>query len=205
MTTPLKALALNCTLKPSDKTSSSDKLLGEIAEAFKPHGVETEIVRVAAFNVLPGVASEAEGPCDGWPALRAKIIASDILVMGTPIWLGQPSSVCKRVLERLDAFLGETDERGHMPSYGKVACVAVVGNEDGAHHVCAEVFQALNDVGFTLAASGSTYWVGEAMHKTDYIELKQAAEKTATATRTMAATTAHLARLLQANAYPKLA
>lgn len=200
----LKALALNCTLKPADKTSSTDKLLGEVAEAFKPHGVETEIARVAAFNLLPGVTSEPEGPGDGWPALRAKIVAADILVMGTPIWLGQPSSVCKRVLERMDAFLGETDDRGHMPSYGKVACVAVVGNEDGAHHVCAELFQALNDVGFTLAASGSTYWVGEAMHKTDYIDLEQAPEKTALATQAMAATTAHLARLLKENAYPKL-
>ena len=202
--TTLKALAFNCTLKAADKTSSTDKLLGEIAGAFRPHGVETEIVRVAAFDVLPGVTSEAEGPGDGWPALRAKIVASDILVMGTPIWLGQPSSVCKRVLERMDAFLGETDERGHMPSYGKVACVAVVGNEDGAHHVCAELFQALNDVGFTLAASGSTYWVGEAMHKTDYIDLNQSPEKTAGTTKTLAATTAHLARLLKGNAYPNL-
>ena len=202
--TTLKALAFNCTLKAADKTSSTDKLLGEIAGAFRPHGVETEIVRVAAFDVLPGVTSEAEGPGDGWPALRAKIVASDILVLGTPIWLGQPSSVCKRVLERMDAFLGETDERGHMPSYGKVACVAVVGNEDGAHHVCAELFQALNDVGFTLAASGSTYWVGEAMQKTNYIDLQQSPEKTASTTKTLAATTAHLARLLKGNAYPNL-
>jgi len=202
--TTLQALALNCTLKAADKTSSTDKLLVEVAQALEPHGVQTEIVRVAAFNVLPGVTSEAEGVGDGWPALRAKILASDILVIGTPIWLGQPSSVCKRVLERMDAFLGETDERGHMPSYGKVACVAVVGNEDGAHHVCAELFQALNDVGFTLAASGSTYWVGEAMHKTNYIDLAQPPEKTAQATAMMAATTAHVARLLKGNAYPKL-
>ncbi len=71
-------------------------------------------------------------------------------MIGTPVWLGQPSSVAKRVLERLDAFLGETDDAGRMISYDKVAIVAVVGNEDGAHHVSAELFQALNDVGFTI-------------------------------------------------------
>lgn len=201
----MKALALNCTLKAADKTSSTDKLLREVAEAFAPLDVQTEIVRVAAYDVHPGVTSEAEGPGDGWPRLREKIVASDILVLGTPIWLGQVSSVAKRVLERLDAFLGETDAKGHMPSYGKVACVAVVGNEDGAHRVCADVFQALNDVGFTLAASASTYWVGEAMGKVDYIDLDRKPEKTAMATATMAATSAHLARLLQGGAYPKLA
>lgn len=201
----MKALALNCSLKAADKPSSTDKLLREVAQAFRPHGVETEIVRVAAYNVLPGVTSGEEGPGDGWPALRAKVVASDILVLGTPIWLGQMSSVAKRVLERLDAFLGETDARGHMPSYGKVACVAVVGNEDGAHRVCADAFQALNDVGFTLAASASTYWVGEAMGKVDYLDLEHSPKNTALTTATLAATAAHLARLLQGAAYPKLA
>ena len=199
----MQALALNCSLKAADKTSSTDRLLGEVAKAFEPHGVRTEIVRVAAFNVLPGVNSD-EGPGDDWPVLRAKIVASDILVLGTPIWLGQPSSVAKRVLERLDAFLGETDERGHMPSFGKAAAVAVVGNEDGAHHCCAQLFQALNDVGFTIAASASTYWVGEAMAKKDYNEVGATPENTAYATRTLAATTAHLARLLREHAYPRV-
>lgn len=100
---------------------------------------------------------------DAWPAIREKILAADILLFGTPIWLGQPSSVCKRALERMDAFLEETDERGRMVSCGKVAAVAVVGNEDGAHHVSAELFQALNDVGFTIPANAVAYWLGEAM------------------------------------------
>ena len=198
-----KAIALNCTLKRGDQPSSTHKLLAEVADALRPHGVDTEIVRVVDFDVHPGVRSD-EGQGDQWPRLREKIVASDILVLGTPIWLGQPSSVAKRVLERLDAFLGETDARGHMPSYGKVAAVAVVGNEDGAHHVCAELFQALNDVGFTLAASGSTYWVGEAMGRTDYQDLPGPPQKTAATSATLAATTAHLARLLQAGPYPPL-
>ena len=98
-------------------------------------------------------------------------------MFGTPIWLGQPSSIAKRVTERMDAFLGETDDRGRMVSFDRVALVAVVGNEDGAHHVSAELYQALNDVGFTLPANAVTYWVGEAMGSTDYKDLGRERER----------------------------
>lgn len=142
-----------------------------------------------------------EGTGDGWPAIRARIVAADILVIGTPIWMGQPSSVCKRVLERLDAFLAETDEAGRMPSYGKVACVAIVGNEDGAHHSSSAIFQALNDVGFSLAANAVTYWVGEAMGKVDYKDLAETPDKVASATQMMVRNAAFLAQWLKANPY----
>jgi hypothetical protein len=106
------------------------------------------------------------------------------------------------VLERLDAFLGEKDDEGRMISVDRVALVAVVGNEDGAHHVAAELFQGLNDVGFTVPANGMTYWVGEAMHGTDYIDLPHGSEKTSAATKTAAANAAHLAQLLATSRYP---
>ena len=77
----------------------------------------------------------------------------------------------------MDAFLSETDEAGRMVSFGKVAAVAVVGNEDGAHHVCAELYQALNDVGFSIAATAGTYWVGEAMQGVDYKDLEKTPEE----------------------------
>ncbi len=129
-------------------------------------------------------------------------MTSDIVVVGTPIWLGQPSSVTKRVLERLDAFLGETDGKGRMPAFGKVAVVAVVGNEDGAHHCFAEIAQALNDVGFTVPANGATCWVGEAMGSQDYRDLDHPHEKTQQVTRMLAANAAHLASLLRDSPYP---
>jgi len=200
---PLKAVALNCTLKSGDKPSSTEKLLSEVLEALAAHDVSGEIVRVVDHDIKPGVTSD-EGEGDAWPTLRAKIIAADILVFGTPIWLGQPSSVAKRVLERLDAFLSETDDRKRMPAFGKVAVVAIVGNEDGAHHCHAETFQALNDVGFTIPAGAGTYWVGEAMGSTDYKDLKEPYEKTVATTRMLASNAAHLAKLLKGANYPGL-
>jgi multimeric flavodoxin WrbA len=130
------------------------------------------------------------------------MLASDILVIATPIWLGQPSAVCKMILERLDAELGETDDEGRLLTYGKVAAVAVVGNEDGAHHVSAEVYQALSDTGFTIPANAVTYWVGEAMHGTDYQDLDATPEEVQTTTKSVAANATHLARLLKESNYP---
>ncbi len=198
----LTALALNCSLKASSEPSSTEVLLQEVLDALAEHGVSGgEIVRAVDHDIKPGVTSD-EGDGDEWPALRERILAADILVVGTPIWLGQPSSVVKRVLERMDAFLGETDDQGRMVSYGRVAVVAVVGNEDGAHHVSAELFQALNDVGFSLAPNAVTYWVGEAMQAVDYKDREPRPEKTASATAMAARNAAHLARLLQDSPYP---
>jgi multimeric flavodoxin WrbA len=200
---PLKALALNGTLKSSDSSedSSTGKLLDLIAEEFKKCGVETETVRLADHNIKPGVTSD-EGEGDEWPAIRAKVLEANILLMGTPIWLGQLGSVCKRALERMDAFLEETDDQSRMVSYGKVAAVAVVGNEDGAHHVSAELFQALNDVGFTIPANAVAYWVGEAMGSTNFVDLDETPEAVQTMISMLARNTAHLAGLLQQSQYP---
>jgi multimeric flavodoxin WrbA len=197
----LRALILSCTLKPSPADSSSELLATEIVAALAKHDVESEMVRVADHGVRFGVSID-EGNGDGWPAIRQKMLASEILVITTPIWLGQPSAVCKMVLERLDAELGETDDEGRMLTYGKVAALGVVGNEDGAHHVTAEVFQALNDVGFTIPANAVTYWVGEAMHTSDYKDQESSPDKTEQATQTLAANSVHLADLLKRTPYP---
>src|SRR5689334_4794319 len=152
----LTALVLGCSLKKSPAPSSAELLGREVLAALADHDVTGEVVRVVDHDVRFGVSVD-EGDGDEWPAIRAKVLAAQILVIATPIWMGQPSSVCKMVLERLDAELSETDSEDRMLTYGKVAVVAVVGNEDGAHHVTAEVMQALNDVGFSIPASGATY------------------------------------------------
>ncbi|WP_336921806.1 flavodoxin family protein [Aquipuribacter sp. SD81] len=199
--TDLKALVLVCSLKPSPASSSSETLGREVLTALEGHGVTGEVVRVVDHDVRFGVEKDM-GDGDAWPAIREKVLASDILVLATPIWMGQPASVAKVVLERLDAEVAETKDDGRPILFDKVAGVAVVGNEDGAHHVSAEVFQSLNDVGFSLPPQAVTYWVGEAMQGTDYNDLDEKPETTQGTTKTLAAGLAHAARLLKENPYP---
>lgn len=199
----LSAIAINCTLKSSSgDPSSTDKMIGLIVSELKKRDVAfTETIRIADLNVKPGVTSD-EGEGDDWPDIRRRILAADILIFGTPVWLGQMSSIAKRVTERMDAFLSETDDAGRMPSYGKVAVVAVVGNEDGAHQVCASLYQALNDTGWTIPAAAVSYWVGEAMGSTDFNELPNIPEKVEQTAAMVASNAAHVATLLKERPYP---
>ncbi|MHB9755815.1 flavodoxin family protein [Streptomyces sp. BYX5S] len=194
-----RALALVCTLTPSPDPSSSHLLADQVMTELGKLGVEGETLRIADFDVRPGVAVDLG---DDWPGLREKVYAADILLLATPIWLGHPSSLCQRVLERLNADISETDEQGRQLPSGKVAALAVVGNEDGAHKVSADVFQGLNDLGFSLAPGAVTYWVGEAQHGTDYQDLKETPESVASNNRALAANAAHLAHLLRDSPYP---
>lgn len=197
----LTAFAINCTLTPSPDESSCERLISETLTELERHGVIGEQVRAVDYNIKPGVTSD-QGEGDDWPELRQRILDADIFILGSPVWLGHHSSICQRVLERLDAFLGETDDQGRLVSYGRVAGVVVVGNEDGAHHIIAELFQGLNDVGFTIPANASTYWVGEAMQSTDFKDLSQTPEVIQTATAGLARNCAHLATLLKQTSYP---
>ncbi|MGL5909428.1 MAG: flavodoxin family protein [Phycicoccus sp.] len=201
MLVTLTALVLNCTLTPSPGPSSTDKLAVEVAEALSAHDVAGTVVRVVDHDLRPGVEADL-GDGDAWPGIREQMLACDILVLATPTWLGQHSSVAQRVLERLDAELSETDDEGRPLTYGKVAGVAIVGNEDGAHHISAVVYQALSDVGFTIPAQAVTYWNGGAMQTTDYRDLDTPDENTQGTTATLAAHLAHLARLLRDHPYP---
>lgn len=202
MATALTATAINCSLSAQGRKSSTDAMIAVLAEHFAEQDVTVSApIRIAAHSVKWGVRSD-EGDGDEWSDIRERILATDILIFGTPIWMGQPSSVAKLVLERMDAFLDETDEQGRMPSYSKVAVAAIVGNEDGAHHVCSQLFQALNDVGWTIPAVGGCYWVGEAMGSTDFKDLDHRPRMISKTARMVAANAAHLARLLKQSPYP---
>ena len=199
----LTAVALNCSLKKSSgDQSSTDEMIGLLVSELKKKGVAfAETIRIADHDVKPGVSSD-EGEGDEWPGIRARILAADILIFGTPIWLGQASSLAQRVCERMDAFLSETDDQGRMPSYGKVAVLAIVGNEDGAHHASAQLYQMLNDTGWTVPASAVSYWVGEAMGKTDFKDLANIPDKVQQSAAMAASNAAHLAALLNERPYP---
>jgi multimeric flavodoxin WrbA len=197
----LRAVALVCSLKPSPAPSSSQLIAQQLLVELATHDVTGEQVRVVDHDVRPGVEADM-GDGDAWPTLRAKIAAADILIVATPTWVGHMSSVAQRVLERLDAELSETDDDGRPAMFGKVALAAVVGNEDGAHKIVADLFQALNDVGFTIPAQGCTYWNGEAMQGTDFNDLDETPDAVRSANSTAARNAAHLAALLADHQYP---
>ncbi|WP_454199187.1 flavodoxin family protein [Nocardia sp. Marseille-Q1738] len=195
------AVALVCTLKKSPAESSSDLIARQVLDALAEHGVRGTVLRVVDHDVFPGVRVD-EGTGDQWPLIRERIAAADILLVSTPTWLGHMSSVAQRVLERLDAELSETDDEGRPAMTGKIGTVAVVGNEDGAHKIVADLYQGLNDIGFTIPAQGCTYWNDQAMGGTDYRELDSVPKAVASATATLARNAAHLARVLSAQQYP---
>ncbi|SEF20960.1 Multimeric flavodoxin WrbA [Amycolatopsis pretoriensis] len=197
----LRVLALTCTLKPSPAKSSSDLITRQLLDLFAERGVTGEVVRVVDHDVRPGVEADM-GAGDEWPEIRSKIAAADILLIATPTWVGHMSSVAQRVLERLDAELSETDDEGRPAMFGKVAVAAVVGNEDGAHKIIADLFQALNDTGFTIPAQGGTYWNGEAMQGGDYQDLDETPKAVASTNATLVRNAVHLATLLGTQQYP---
>jgi multimeric flavodoxin WrbA len=200
-TAPLRALALVCSLKPSPAPSSSELMARQVLEQLAEHGVTGDVVRVVDHDVKPGVEVDM-GEGDAWPGIRARLMDADVLVVATPTWVGHMSSVAQRVLERLDGELSETDDSGRPLVTGKVAVTAVVGNEDGAHKITADLMQGLNDIGFTIPAQGGTYWNDEAMGSRDYLDLDETPEAVASTTATLAENAAHLARALRATPYP---
>src|SRR5690606_307635 len=126
----LNALILNCSLKKSPTTSNTSAFIKNAEKIFQELGVATEEIRVADYNVKLGNTSD-EGPGDEWPAILEKVKACDILVMATPIWRGDRSSVAKSVAERFDGVWKEAnEENGQYPTFNKVAGVMVDGNED---------------------------------------------------------------------------
>ena len=192
----LKALILNCTLKASPEKSNTEALAGEVMTALRNEGADGNMLRMADYDIKPGVTSD-EGDGDQWPPIRARILTADILVIATPTWLGHPSSVTQRVLERLDAMLSETDEDDVPVAYNKVAGVVVTGNEDGAHHVISEVAGGLIDIGFTVPGQAWTYWNKGPGPGPSYLETNEGREWSITTGRTMAKNLVEVARALK--------
>jgi multimeric flavodoxin WrbA len=197
----MRATILNCTLKPSPATSNTEALARVVADALESHDVEVELIRVADHDIKPGVSSD-EGDGDEWPALLDKVLASEILVLATPTWLGQISSVAKRVLERLDALLSETDDEGRPVAYGRVAGFVVTGNEDGAHHCIAQLAQGVIDIGWTVPGQAWTYWNKGPGPGPSYLETDEGHEWSETTGKTAAQNLVAVARALHAMQLP---
>lgn len=197
----MKALILNCTLKPSPETSSTQALAQVVIDELRAGGVETELVRLVDLNIKPGVKTD-QGEGDDWPRVHEKIMAANIVVFATPTWVGQMSSVCMRALERMDALFDETDDSGRPVAFGKVAGIVITGNEDGAHHIVATVSQALIDMGFTIPAQSWTYWHLGPGPGPAYVETDQGHDYADRVGRNAARNLLALARVLKPDTYP---
>ena len=197
----MKALILNCTLKPSPETSSTQALAQVVIDELRAGGVETELVRLVDLNIKPGVKTD-QGEGDDWPRVHEKIMAANIVVFATPTWVGQMSSVCMRALERMDALFEETDDSGRPVAFGKVAGIVITGNEDGAHHIVATVSQALIDMGFTIPAQSWTYGHLGPGPGPDYVETDQGHDYADRVGRNAARNLLALARVLKPDTYP---
>ncbi len=199
----LKALFLNCTLKKSPRVSNTQALIDKVARIMNELGAETEVIRVADYDIAFGVSLD-EGEGDQWPQIYEKIKATDILVIGTPIWFGVRSSIVQMVIERLDSSYGEGDpQTGQFPLYGKVAGVIVTGNEDGAHNASATTLFNLSHLGCLVPPNCDCYWVGDAGPGPSYIEAGGDKHMyTNKVARYLAHNVVYFARLLKDNTIP---
>jgi multimeric flavodoxin WrbA len=193
----MRALIINCTLKPAPEPSNTEALAQVVAEAMEKRGVTVDWVRAVDHDIKPGVESDM-GPGDDWPSIREKVLAARILVVATPTWVGRPSSVAQRVIERMDAMLSETDDDGRPVAYNKVAGVVNTGNEDGAHHVISEINGALADIGFTIPGQAWTYWHLGPGAGPDYLDDQRGHDWAAKTGRAMAQNLVTVARALAA-------
>lgn len=199
----LKAIFLNCTLKSSPEISNTRVLIDKAVKLFANMDIESEVVRVVDYNVKFGVSSD-EGNGDEWPVILEKILQSDIIVIGSPIWFGVRSSVAQMVLERLDGTYEDGDPvTGQFPLYGKVGGVLITGNEDGAHDVAANTLFNLTHLGCTVPPNVDSYWVGPAGPGPSYIDAGGERHLYTNKTvRYMVHNTAFFAKLLKDNPIP---
>lgn len=197
----LKALLFNCTLKPKSEPSSTQAMLDKVIKVLHENDVTCSVVHACEENILFGVETDM-GKGDAWPAIHKKILAADILIIGTPIWYGQRSSVCQLVLERIDAMLYETNSKGQLPLYSKVAGVCVTGNEDGAQHTGSSILYNLMQSGATIPANSEVYWVGFAGGRDDFKDVALDDEYVAQLVSTMSNNLVIMASLLKAHPYP---
>ena len=162
--TDLRALFISCTLKRSPEPSHTETLMRVSQTIMEKQGVTVETVRAVDCDLAPGVQPDMaeHGLHDDWPKVYDKVRAADILIIGTPIWLGERSSVCTRVIERLYAQSGELNEKGQYSFYGKVGGCLVTGNEDGIKHVAMGVLYSLQHLGYTIPPQADAGWIGEA-------------------------------------------
>ncbi|MGV1036398.1 MAG: flavodoxin family protein [Candidatus Nanopelagicales bacterium] len=169
----LSAVFVNCTLKRSPELSHTAGLTAVSTAIMRKHGVDVTEIRAIDHPIATGVypdMTEKGWDRDAWPEIGAKVLASDILVIATPIWLGDKSSVCTQVIERLYSMSGQLNDAGQYAYYGKAGGCVVTGNEDGVKHVAMNVLYSLQHLGYTIPPQADAGWIGEAGPGDSYLD-----------------------------------
>ncbi|MEQ9461953.1 MAG: flavodoxin family protein [Phycisphaeraceae bacterium] len=169
----LRAVFLNCTLKKSPALSHTEGLIRISRAIMEKNGVSTELIRPVDHEIAAGVypdMTEHGWAVDEWPALFEKVKAAEILVLGTPIWLGEKSSVCTQLIERLYAMSGQLNDAGQYAYYGKVGGCLITGNEDGAKHCAMNILYSLQHLGCVIPPQADAAWLGEAGPGPSYLD-----------------------------------
>jgi multimeric flavodoxin WrbA len=169
----LKAVFLNCTLKKSPELSHTEGLMNIPRHVMEKNGVSVEVIRPVDYYIAYGVypdMTERGWAQDDWPAIFEKVITADILVIGTPIWLGDKSSVCTKTIERLYSSSGELNDKGQYIYYGRTGGCIITGNEDGAKHCAMNILYSLQHLGYTIPPQADAAWVGEAGPGPSYLD-----------------------------------
>lgn len=163
-TTGLKALFINCSIKPNKKDSHTQRLMDRAVKIMESEGVSVDQIYALEHTIAFGMIKDGkeEGMSDDWPMIQERIMKADILVIGTPIWLGDKSSVATQVIERMYAYSGDTNEKGQYLYYGKVAGCMITGNEDGIKHCARDILYAMQHIGYTIPPQADSGWIGEA-------------------------------------------
>jgi multimeric flavodoxin WrbA len=169
----LRAVFVNCTLKPSPEVSNTEGLAAIAQEIMRRQGVAVDVIRAVDHDIAPGVwpdMTEHGWERDDWPALHERILPADILVLCTPIWLGEKSSVCTRVIERLYGNSSQLNEAGQYAYYGRVGGCVVTGNEDGIKHCAMNILYSLQHLGYTIPPQADAGWIGPAGPGPSYLD-----------------------------------
>jgi multimeric flavodoxin WrbA len=169
----LSAVYLNCTLKPSPEQSHTRGLIDVSVAIMEENDIDVEVIRPADHDIPPGVYPDMTDhgfETDDWPEIQKKVMAADILVLGSPIWLGERSSICSKVIERLYASSGDLNDKGQYAYYDRVAGCLVTGNEDGVKQVSTSVLYALQHIGYLIPPQADAGWIGEAGPGPSYLD-----------------------------------
>ena len=208
--TGLTAMYINCTLKKSPETSHTQGLMDVSINIMKKEGVRVKGLRLADHDIAPGVypdMTEYGWEKDEWPVLFSDIYKADILIVGTPIWLGEKSSIAQRLIERLYSMSGELNDKGQYLYYGKAGGCIITGNEDGVKHCSMGILYALQHIGYTIPPQADCGWIGEVGPGPSYLDKESGAANNEFTNRNVTFMTynlLHLAVMLkERNGYPE--